>query len=252
MQCIPGDDAPDDARDERVRPVAPPSHIQVVLPADVLVEGTYPLLRGSSRHAPYGMRFLALMRDGQYRTSHLSGDLVDRVRVRQPGRSKGGSLRGGLSLTPHAGEMEQLERAASYYRAHLTATLHAPTATQVCEHLTAHHLDRDYRKGATLARRNAGNFFKRLLAYLRTNQPNHRQGRQSLSRASSTCDTLGPASGAPEAGDAGRDAVDAKSGDRCALLKLTRGSMSVDTLVDGDGHLSPHPSPTTFHLSPAS
>ena len=120
--------------------------------------------KGSSRHSPYGMRFVAEMRDGTIRESHIAGDLAERARVKN---SRGARV--DLALIIHEGELQQLESAYTFYNETCAAGYVRPSASEVIDHLQSNGLDIDYRKGngATLSRRNAGNFYKRLQDYVR-------------------------------------------------------------------------------------
>ncbi|KAI8892146.1 hypothetical protein BC833DRAFT_626091 [Globomyces pollinis-pini] len=117
---------------------------------------------GISRYAPYGTRFAATMRDGEYKVSHIAGDLANRARQRN-----GRGCRVDLTLINHAGELAQLEKALEFYQNAIKLGHTRPGPSEVLNHLRDLGIDFDYRKGddAKLLQRNASNFFKRVMEH---------------------------------------------------------------------------------------
>lgn len=118
--------------------------------------------QGISRYAPYGSRFAARMRDGSYKQSHISGDLVDRVKQRD-----GKSPRGDLDLVTHQSETTQLEETWKFCEVSVAQGKARPGPSEVLNFLRESDIDFDYRKGTgvRLLQRNASNFYKRMMEY---------------------------------------------------------------------------------------
>jgi hypothetical protein len=129
---------------------------------DLAVIETGECRQGISRYAPYGMRFAALMPDGTFKTSHLSGDLANRART---SGSKGSKV--DLNLVSHSGEMKQLELSWQYFESFSDSCSLRPGPSEILSFLRSKNLDIDYRKipHCNLLQRNASNFFKRMIDY---------------------------------------------------------------------------------------
>jgi hypothetical protein len=129
-----------------------------------LVDTASEFRHGISRYAPYGTRFAARMKDGQFKTSHIAGDLANRARCKN---GKGGRV--DLILVTHEGEKHQLETALAFYESQMKKSPIKPGPSEVLNHLKDMNCDWDYRKGdgEKLLQRNASNFFKRMMEHAR-------------------------------------------------------------------------------------
>lgn len=129
---------------------------------------------GISRYAPYGTRFGAMMPDGNFKTSHIAGDLANRAR-----NSNGRGARCELVLVVHEGETEQLKTAWAYCERVCLSGKQRPGPSDVMNFLRDSKIDFDYRKGNDVRlylifnlrlQRNASNFYKRMMDYGRKTQ----------------------------------------------------------------------------------